>query len=80
MRDEDDFDEEEDEVEFTNQTGTRYSSKPLYTNASELRVRSVGKREGCAHLALVQNFDSLQHGRLGDHAIRARVGLGIGNG
>ena len=78
MRDEDDYDE--DEVEFTNQTGTRYFSKPLYTNASELSVRSVVKRQGCDHCALVQNGDSLQHDRLGNQTIRARVGQGIGNG
>ena len=41
MRDEDDYEEEEEEVGFTNQTGTRYFSKPLYINARELRVRSV---------------------------------------
>ena len=29
-------DEEEDEVDFVNQTGTRYSSKPFSTNASAL--------------------------------------------
>ena len=28
----------------------------------------------------MQNVDSLQQGRLGDHAIRARAGLGIGSG
>ena len=80
MRDEDDFDEEEDEVEFTNQTGIRYSSKPLYTNVSELRVRSVGKRQGCDHCVIVQNGDSLQHDMLGKQTIRARVGQGTSNG
>ena len=35
MRDEEDY-EEEDEVDFVNQTGTRYSSKPFSTNASAL--------------------------------------------
>ena len=79
MRDEDEYEEEEDEVDFVNQTGTRYFLKPVYTNASELRVRSVGKRQGCAYCALVQNGDSLQHDRLGNQAIKARVGQGIGN-
>ena len=38
MSGEDDYEEEEEPaVDFVNQTGTRYSSKPLYTNASELR-------------------------------------------
>ena len=37
MRNEDDY--EEEEVDFVNQTGTRYFSKPLYTNASEIGVR-----------------------------------------
>ena len=60
MRDEDVYEEEEEEeVDFVNQTGTRYSSKPLYTNASELGVRSVGKRQGCDHCALVQIGDFL---------------------
>ena len=78
MRDEDDY-EEDVEVDFVNQAGTRYSSKPFYTNASELGVRSVG-RQVCDHSALVQNGDSLQHHRLGTQIIRARVGPGIGNG
>ena len=79
MRDEDDY-EEEGEVDFVNQTSTRYSLKPLYTNASELRVRSVGKRQGCDHCALVQNGDSLQPHRQETQTIRARVGQEIGNG
>ena len=78
MRDGEDY-EEEDEVDFVNQTGTRYSSKPFYTNASELGVRSVG-RQGCDHCALVQNGDSPQPPKQGTQTIRARVGQGIGNG
>ena len=35
MRNEEDY-EEEDEVGFVNQTGTRYSSKPFSTHASAL--------------------------------------------
>ena len=68
MRDEDDY-EEEVEVDFVNQTGTRYSSKPFDTNASALGFRSVGKRQGCDHCALVQNGDSLQPHRQGTQTI-----------
>ena len=76
MRDEDDY---EEEVEFVNQTGTRYSSKPFSTNVSELGVRAVGKRQGSDHCALVQNGDSPQPHKQGTQTIRARVGQGIGN-
>ena len=58
MRDEDDY-EEDVEADFVNQAGTRYFSKTFYTNASELGVRSVGKRQGCDHCALVQIGDFL---------------------
>ena len=47
MRVEEEY-EEENEVNFVNQTGTRYSSKPFSTNASALGVRAVGKRQGSA--------------------------------
>ena len=52
--------EEEVEVDFVNQTGTRYSLKPFSTNASALGVRAVGKKQGSDHCALVQNGDSPQ--------------------
>jgi hypothetical protein len=38
-----------EEVIFTSQTGTRYSPKPLYTNASEHTFMSAGKRKSYAH-------------------------------
>ena len=79
MRDEEDY-EEKDEVDFVNQTGTRYSSKPFSTNASALGVRAVGKGQGSDHCALVQNGDSPQPHKQGTQTIRARVGQGIGNG
>ena len=78
MRDEEDY--EEEEVDFVNQTGTRYSSKPFYNNASALGVRSVGKRQGSDHCALVQNGDSPQPHKQGTQTVWARVGQGIGNG
>ena len=72
--------EEEVEVDFVNQTGTRYSSKPFSTNASALGVRAVGKRRGSDHCALVQNGDSLQPHKQGTQTISARSAQGTGNG
>ena len=65
--------EEEDEVNFFNQTGTRYSSKPFSTNASALGVKAVGKRQGSDHCALVQNGDSPQPHKQGTQTISARA-------
>jgi hypothetical protein len=71
MTDEDDT--EEGKVIFTNQTGTRYSPKPLYTNASSHTFMSAGKRRSYAHLSLVENLDFIPKGRQGSQAIRARL-------
>ena len=78
MRDEEDY--EEEEVDFVNQTGTRYSPKPFSTHASALGVKAVGKRLGSDHCALALNGDSPQPPKQGTQTIRARVGEGIGNG
>ena len=79
MRVEEEY-EEEDDVNFVNQTGTRYSSKPFSTNASALGVRAVCKRRGSDHCVLVQNGDSLQPHKQGTQTISARSAQGIGNG
>jgi hypothetical protein len=49
MREDDDV--KEAKVIFINQTGTRYSLKPLYTNASVHMSMSVVKRKNYAHLS-----------------------------
>jgi hypothetical protein len=78
MRDEDDV--EEDEVFFTNQTGTRYPPKPHYTNASAQTDRSVGQRQKYAHLFLADRVDYILQDRRGDQAIRASTNKGIRKG
>jgi hypothetical protein len=78
MRDEDDV--EKAEVIFTNQTGTRYSLKPLYINASAHTFMSVGKRQNYAHLSLVESVGFILKGRQGDQAIGASTVPGIRKG
>ena len=46
--------EGEQEVNFVNQSGTRYSLKPSSTNASALGVRAVGIRRGSDSCVLMQ--------------------------
>ena len=83
MRIEGDYEEVgegEQEVNFVNQSGTRYSLKPSSTNASALGVRAVGIRRGSDPCVLVQTGASLQPRTKGAQAISARSTQGLGNG
>ena len=68
---------DEEEVIFTNQTGTFYPPKPLNINASAHTDRSEGKRHNYAHLSLVESVDFILKDRQGDQAIRAGTDKGI---
>jgi hypothetical protein len=72
--------QDEDEVNFTNQTGTHYSSKLLSTNASEHMAMVGGNGKGYAHLSPVQSSNSPLHRQQGNHAIRASDDFGEGDG